>query len=272
MIWPLKKKRKRGMGWIRDPHDPYAKAYYMAPRAEEPPPSVSLKKHVAEILDQGEAGSCVAHAFAYAIMLAESMAGLPYDPISRRYLYSNARAITGDERRDVGTYLVNAAKSMTIMGAAPESSMPYSDAPKKINEIPGLQPHMLAHPRRGVVDRKILAPGKARINAVKRAFEAGHPVTAGFDLEESFEEYDGDGVIEPPSSESSIIGGHALCMVGYDEDGPEFVNSWNTTWGDAGFGRFSWDYITSPYCSDLHIVTGWQRIVDAFEARGEAVA
>jgi C1A family cysteine protease len=270
MIWPLKKRDKRGTGWLRDPHDPLQHPFYETPRTEEPPKSVDLSRHVVRILDQGNTSSCVAHAYAYAIMITESQARLPYEPISRLYLYSNARALTSDQKHDDGTYLRSGARALAVMGAPPEYAMPFDE--RKINESPGIGAHMLAHPRRGAIDRKILATGIPRINAVKRALEAGHPVTLGLDLERSFITHNDESVIEVPSSDAALIGGHAVCLCGYDEDGPEFPNSWTKTWGNGGFGRVSWEYIASPYCADLHIVTAWDRLREAFEARAEVVA
>jgi C1A family cysteine protease len=38
----------------------------------------------------------------------------------------------------------------------------------------------------------------------------------------------------------TVRGGHAVCLVGYRKDGRFIVrNSWDTTWGDAGFGYAS---------------------------------
>ena len=256
MTWPFKKKPRRGMGWLRDPHDPsdVQRAFYAT---GEVPTSADLTSHVTEILDQGSTSSCVAHAFAYAIMVAESQAGLRYDPISREYLYYNARAITGDQDRDEGTYLRNAAKSLVVMGAAPESSWPFN--PKTLNKAPGIGAHMLAHPRRNGTYSKVFGSGSARCNSIKRALAAGHAVCAGFDVTNDIFDVT-DGIVEKPISDSAVVGGHALAIVGFDMDGFRIVNSWNTSWGDRGFATFSNEYVGSTYCSDIYIVQGWDRL------------
>jgi hypothetical protein len=267
MIWPLKKKSMRGQGWLRDIPDIRDMHYYQTPRTPDPAPSVDLSEHVIEILDQGDAGSCVAHAYAYAIMIAESQAKLPYDPISREYLYFNARALTGDERQDSGTYLRSAAKALQVMGAAPETVWPYKMA--MLNTQPSMQAHMLAHPRRGGAYRRIGGTGPARCNSIRRAIEAGHAVTFGASIPQRFMDYQG-GVIDVPTDADTIVGGHALCIVGYDATGFRFVNSWTDSWGESGFAWISPEYLGSTYADDFWIVSGWQRLRDAFEPGGVA--
>lgn len=44
------------------------------------------------------------------------------------------------------------------------------------------------------------------------------------------------------NSETLINEGHAVVIVGYDEDGFIIKNSWGSTWGDKGYGWISFDY------------------------------
>jgi hypothetical protein len=258
------KKSKLGTGWLRDPEDKRDRSFFMmSAGGAEPPESVSLARYVPTILYQGETSSCVAHAFAYAIAVAERRAGLPYDPISRLFLYSNARALTGDERRDDGTYLRNAARALQVLGAAPESAMPFRES--KVNERPGIEPLMLAHPRRGGTYRRIMGSGEGRISQLKRALETGRAVTFGAELPSRFISHDGGGVIAPPRSGEPIVGGHAMCAVGYSLDGLRIVNSWGPGWGDQGYATLSWEYAGGDYCSDFWVVEGWERVRKATE-------
>ncbi len=52
------------------------------------------------------------------------------------------------------------------------------------------------------------------------------------------------GVIPMPNPNDEIIGSHAVCILGYnDHKGMfKFVNSWGTSWGDKGFGYFSYEF------------------------------
>lgn len=39
------------------------------------------------------------------------------------------------------------------------------------------------------------------------------------------------------------LGGHAVALVGFDDDGPYIANSWGCKWGDRGFAQWSWDEV-----------------------------
>ena len=45
-----------------------------------------------------------------------------------------------------------------------------------------------------------------------------------------------------PDSGVSYLGGHAICMVGFDRRNQmfKFVNSWGSQWGDSGFGHIGY--------------------------------
>jgi len=50
----------------------------------------------------------------------------------------------------------------------------------------------------------------------------------------------------PPPAPSKKIGGHAMCVVGYDAtDGLLLKNSWNTSWGTGGYAWMGWGYLTT---------------------------
>ena len=259
------KKSKMGTGWLRDPEDKRDRVFFAMPRTEDPPESVDLSRHVPTILDQGNTSSCVAHAFAYAIAIAESQSHLPYDPISRLFLYSNARALTGDDRRDDGTYLRSAARALQVLGAAPESAMPFR--PGRINDRPQIDAMMLAHPRRNGVYRRVMGSGLGRIHQIKRGLEAGHAITFGAEVTARFISHTSDDVVEAPEQGEPIVGGHAMCAVGYSPDGLRIVNSWSASWGEGGFATLSWEYVGGEFCDDWWVVTGWDRLREAFNMK-----
>ena len=59
----------------------------------------------------------------------------------------------------------------------------------------------------------------------------------------------------PPPSEKSL-GGHAICVVGYDEKTKlvKFKNSWSAAWGDNGYGYLPYAYI------DKYMTDGWTAV------------
>lgn len=66
------------------------------------------------------------------------------------------------------------------------------------------------------------------------------------------------GLIRYPSPDEDMLGGHAICLIGYSDANECFdlVNSWGTGWGEKGFGRIHYDYFRrkngfSPLASDM---------------------
>jgi C1A family cysteine protease len=60
-------------------------------------------------------------------------------------------------------------------------------------------------------------------------------------------------VIPDPKPDDSVVGGHAICIVGYDDRKRlfKFENSWGPHWGDHGYGFVSYGYM------DAHGAGAW---------------
>lgn len=55
------------------------------------------------------------------------------------------------------------------------------------------------------------------------------------------------------NASGKILGGHAVCIVGYDKTGVMIANSWSPEWGAKGFAIVSWDTFKEDflYCAYL---------------------
>lgn len=55
-----------------------------------------------------------------------------------------------------------------------------------------------------------------------------------------------------PSNEDQVKWQHAIYLVGYDDKTRlfTFINSWGNKWGDGGFGKLPYSYISSGYVSN----------------------
>jgi C1A family cysteine protease len=64
---------------------------------------------------------------------------------------------------------------------------------------------------------------------------------AGVMVHERFMDAPG-GVIPMPEPGCQFLGGHAICIVGFDRRNRmfKFANSWGTQWGDRGFGHIGY--------------------------------
>jgi len=48
-----------------------------------------------------------------------------------------------------------------------------------------------------------------------------------------------------PKQKEMVVGGHAVCIVGYDDRKKllKFINSWGEDWGAQGYGYLPYDYV-----------------------------
>lgn len=103
------------------------------------------------------------------------------------------------------------------------------------------------------------ATPKAKIDAVKKSIAEKKPVVFGMICLPSFQR--AVGVWIPTEQPNESMGGHGMCVVGYDDNEQggvfEIQNSWGTTWGNEGyikikyedfarFTRYAFEFIDLP--------------------------
>ena len=225
--------------WKRDPIDTRDHMYQLAP-LQAIPPRIDLRTYCSPIEDQGNLGSCTGNAIAGQIELIDRKGGKPLD-VSRLFIYYEERVLEGSVRYDSGAYIRDGIKVTYNKGAPLESLWPYA-----LNKF-ATKPPTTAYT--DALKRKVTGYQKcANFAAVKNALAAGNPVTIGFDVYESFEGawgnithgQTGSGMMPMPNKNTEqLLGGHAVCIVGYDDTlgGGRFIvrNSWGTSWGDNGY-------------------------------------
>lgn len=76
-----------------------------------------------------------------------------------------------------------------------------------------------------------------KIKAVKKSLSEKKSVIIGMSVPGSF--YQAKGIWKPIESSSGSYGGHAMCVIAYDDNkyggAFEIMNSWGTNWGNDGF-------------------------------------
>jgi hypothetical protein len=225
----------RGLGYRPDPND--ARDLKFSARAKASgtlPTAVDHSTSVLGILDQGATSSCVGHAWAAAIRLGLTLDGeaAPALP-SPLAVYYWARAETGDQNADDGTFIRSAAKALQRFGFPPFSEWPTDAA--LVNSGPPHRVYKAAYDRKGMRGYQRIVMGD--LDGIRRALWGGSPVVFGMTVRESFLDHTGDGLIDIDSG--PIAGGHALCIVGYEGARFRIQNSWGTSWGAHGFAWVS---------------------------------
>jgi C1A family cysteine protease len=204
------------------------------------PPSVDLRPSMPPIFDQGDLGSCTANA------LCSVMGHLkPKFVGSRLFLYYNERKLENDVMDDSGANLSTGIKALQTMGVCPEADCPYvvsnfTHKPSTKSYTDGLQHRALS-----VLNVQDTLAG------LKTCLAAGNPFVVGIQVYDSFES---DAVAQtgmvpmPNVNTESLLGGHAVCVAGYNDATSRFLvaNSWGTSWGIQGYFWIPYAYLTSP--------------------------
>lgn len=100
----------------------------------------------------------------------------------------------------------------------------------------------------------VLSTGAERTAEVCSLLASRRPVAGAWRVDQGLEDWRPGH--EPWRRTGTILGGHAMCIVGFDtmSNGRKvFVvaNSWGGSWGDAGFGLFSQEALESDECTYL---------------------
>lgn len=189
------------------------------------PQAHSLRSHIGRIYDQGPTNSCVAQALAQALLVEQHGHGHSAPELSRLWIYWHARA-AGRVEGDAGSRIRDAIRALRDLGCPPEADFAFDVA--RVSRPPGWFLSRAAHDFRGIRRyRRARTPDE-----IRAAIASGAPVVGGWQVDRPFLE--DDGPREVRSMDGPIAGGHALCLVGYDGEWFEVVNSWGSSWRDAG--------------------------------------
>jgi C1A family cysteine protease len=200
------------------------------------------------MFDQGSLGSCTANAistaFIYNLVKQEESLFVP----SRLFIYYNTRLLEGNEDRDSGATLRNTVKSINKVGLCEEPFWPYDI--KKFKSKPSTKSYDDAEGNKAVKYERL----SRSLYDFKSCLAAGLPFVCGFAVYESFQskEVAKTGIMPMPGPDETSLGGHAILVVGYDDETQCFIvrNSWGTKWGDKGHFYMPYEYLLNRNLSD----------------------
>jgi len=211
--------------------------------------NVDLRAMCPPIYDQGQLNSCVANAAAFCIQYDQIKYQMSHQfTPSRLFIYYNIRVLEGTVPYDNGAYIRDALVTVGQKGACPETLWPYNinqfaSKPSSVAYVSGYA-HLTTYYARLTLD----------LNQMKQCLITGYPFIFGMIVYESFGNVGSNGLVPIPTQGESILGGHAMVCVGFDDITQRFTicNSWGTNWGDHGVCYIPYTYMcNSTYVWDL---------------------
>jgi C1A family cysteine protease len=204
------------------------------------PPAIDLRPGCSPIYNQGNLGSCTANAIGSAhhfgqLKQQDSDAFSP----SRLFIYWNERDMEGTVNEDSGAYIRDGMRCVQKQGVCPETIWPYDVDKFRDKPSDDCFKNALFHQ---VLKYNAVSQ---QIDQLKACLAEGFPFVFGFAVYESFENIGSDGIMPMPKPTESMLGGHAVKAVGYNDEKRWFIvkNSWGEGWGDKGYFYMPYDYI-----------------------------
>jgi C1A family cysteine protease len=208
---------------------------------------VDLRRWCSPIEDQLHLGSCVGQAVvgAYELMINKLQPD-SFKDLSRLFVYYNARLLEGYVDEDVGVHVRDGIKAVHKWGVCTEELWPYLI--NKFADTPSVISYLDAKER--------LIDSYYRINSIDdmiASLALEIPVVTGIQVFGDFDRLESDAIIRLPDDKDEILGGHAVTIVGYDNDKKYFIcrNSFGEDWGDRGYFYMPYDY------AELYAMDAW---------------
>jgi hypothetical protein len=228
----------------KDPYN-HRDLFYKVVKNSSTKNKVDLRKWCSPIEDQLHLGSCVGQAIVGAFeLMTNKLHPEKFKDLSRLFVYYNARLLEGYVEEDVGTYVRDGIKAVHKWGICIEEKWPYLI--KKFADAPNVESYIDARSR--------LIDSYYRINSIDdmiALLDMEIPIVTGIQVFGDFDRLGSDAVLPLPSDKDYILGGHAVTIVGYDNDRKYFIcrNSFGEDWGDQGYFYMPYDY-TEMYAMD----------------------
>ncbi|PGV81986.1 C1 family peptidase [Bacillus thuringiensis] len=221
---------------------------------------VDYEEVMAPVGRQGKDGTCVAFALVSILeyKTRKEHGDGSYKPLSQRYLFNEcdkldsfATCPSGNGER--GTSIHAGLEVLYKTGVCEAEFWPY------IGCNPCLDSDCdIGKPKDGAdlnaAKYKIKAYAQLEnIVSIKRSLMIEGPCIVGVRVYENWKteevERTGEIPMPPEGVDPKGIGGHALCVVGYNDDTRMFKikNSWGIEWGEKGYGSLPYDYMEREF-------------------------
>lgn len=238
-------------GWIKDLGDARDKLLMAVNPTIVTPDQIDQRAMLAPIFDQSTAGSCTGNAWSANYEHVLQKDGFHVFRPSRLQIYYDERVLNGTQDYDSGAQIRDGAKVLAKIGTCPEWMWPYDLS--KVTVKPTDACYREAEKHQSIVYMRV--PQTQR--DIEQCMADGYLITFGFTVYDSFES---DAVARtglmpmPNLNRESVVGGHAVDIVGYDKTKRLAIvrNSWGTGWGDKGYFYMPYEFLLNhDMCSDF---------------------
>lgn len=209
-----------------------------------PPSSYSLQQYAISPGDQGQVGSCVTWATGYTgygVLMNEQ--GISGGPMAPMFIYAQIA-----QGNDQGTYASVALPMEQEQGIDTKSDYWQGDFDYTTQPDANERANAAHYKLSGSRD---LTGGDVVTN-IKQAISSGLPVPIGFQVRQSFMNLNQSNYNYVPDPSESVVGGHEVTIVAYDENGVTIENSWGAGWGNGGYFTAPWSFITGGDVDEVH--------------------
>jgi Papain family cysteine protease/IPT/TIG domain len=212
--------------------------------AETLPASVDLTEYAVPPSDQGQTGACASFTSGYTLAGWLSNythhTGAPFAP---QYLYNQ---LNGGSASRGTTFAANFGilSNQGVAEAAYWShpATDYRSQPTAAEKTDAALHKMTSYTQLFLGDGQ----GSAAQTAIETALASNKPVALGIPVYNAFNYLTpSDSTFTLADATGSVLGGHAVAVLGYDSTGVIIENSWGAGWGDGGFATLGWDFVNA---------------------------
>lgn len=200
------------------------------------------------IFDQGAIGSCAQNALISIIQMQMKMSGIEIPTLSRMGLYADVRNLQQTFNYDSGTSVSVMMTVAQTKGIGYETTWPYQQSKLYVQPSTAYAQEAAQHKMGSYGEVSTETQWPIMINGIKMLLGEGKPVFLALMVDSWFMQQTGPIASQPGTGPDTAGSGHAVAIVGFDENNTPndntddyliVQNSWGTSWGDNGYGRLN---------------------------------
>jgi hypothetical protein len=197
------------------------------------------------ISNQAHCSWCTVHAATGLLEALHCSKGCDVPELSESHLRYESWGRSPLGECHTGWDVTQALSQLTDTPIVPASVWPYVGSGRSMDALKPPDAELDASAVHAATSYRTL--GTTDLTQIKRVLASEREVMVGVPVHWGGGWDSGTTVITPPPPDAELAGYHAVVVVGYDDAAEEliFLNSWGEDWGEAGYGRMSYEFLTT---------------------------